>query len=126
MIDFSQNHFALFGLAPTYRLDAQQLDAAYRRLQNEVHPDRHAAAAESDRRLALQASARVNEAYRALKNPVDRAQYLLSLHGIDAMSETEGNRPRSTLSISARSFVSASGDWLRRYQVHVSAFAVVS
>jgi len=33
MIDFSQNHFALFGLAPTYRLDAQQLDAAYRRLQ---------------------------------------------------------------------------------------------
>ena len=93
MIDFSQNHFALFGLAPTYRLDAQQLDAAYRRLQNEVHPDRHAAAGESDRRLALQASARVNEAYRALKNPVDRAQYLLSLHGIDAMSETDTSLP---------------------------------
>lgn len=89
MIDFSQNYFALFGLAPRYRLDAGQLDAAYRKLQSEVHPDRHAAAAEAERRLALQSSARVNEAYRALKNPVDRAQYLLGLNGIEAMSETD-------------------------------------
>ena len=89
MIDFSQNYFALFGLAPRYRLDAGKLDAAYRRLQSEVHPDRHAAAAEAQRRLALQSSARVNEAYRALKNPVDRAQYLLGLNGIEAMSETD-------------------------------------
>jgi len=89
MIDFSQNYFALFGLAPRYRLDDGQLDAAYRKLQSEVHPDRHAAAAEAERRLALQSSARVNEAYRALKNPVDRAQYLLGLNGVEAMAETD-------------------------------------
>ncbi|HXX82888.1 MAG TPA: Fe-S protein assembly co-chaperone HscB [Casimicrobiaceae bacterium] len=97
MIDFSQDHFALFGLMPRYRLDHGRLDAAYRRLQSEVHPDRHASAAEAERRLALQSSARVNEAYRALKNPVDRAQYLLSLNGIDALSETDTALPEEFL-----------------------------
>jgi molecular chaperone HscB len=89
MIDFSQDYFALFGLPPRYRCDAGLLDAAYRRLQSEVHPDRFAAAGETERRLALQSSAHVNEAYRALKDPVDRGQYLLSLHGIEALSETD-------------------------------------
>lgn len=89
MIDFSQDYFALFGLPRRYRFDGAQLDAAYRALQRGVHPDRYAAAGETERRLALQSSARVNEAYRALKDPVSRAQYLLSLQGIDALAETD-------------------------------------
>ena len=93
MIDFSQDYFALFGLPPRYRFDAARLDAAYRALQTQVHPDRFAAAGEGERRLALQSSARVNEAYRALKDPVGRAQYLLSLHGVDATSETDTALP---------------------------------
>ena len=93
MIDFSQNYFALFGLPPRYRFDAAELDTAYRALQTQEHPDRFAAAGESERRLALQSSARVNEAYRALKDPVGRAQYLLSLHGVDATSETDTALP---------------------------------
>ena len=88
MIDFSQNYFALFGLPQRYRFDPDELDAAYRALQRVVHPDRYAAAGDAERRVALQSSARVNEAYRALKDPVDRAQYLLSLRGIDALAET--------------------------------------
>ena len=47
--------------------------------------------------MALQSSARVNEAYRALKDPVARAQYLLSLHGIDALSETDTQLPMDFL-----------------------------
>jgi molecular chaperone HscB len=93
MIDFSQNYFALFGLPPSYRFDPARLDAAYHALQREVHPDRYAAADETERRVALQSSARVNEAYRALKDPVGRAQYLLSLRGIDALAETNTALP---------------------------------
>jgi len=93
MIDFSRNHFELFGLPARYRVDLDVLDAAYRSLQTEVHPDRFAAASDADKRLALQASARVNEAYRALKDPVRRAQYLLSLNGIDAIGETDTQLP---------------------------------
>src|SRR5213075_2858641 len=66
---------------------------AYRALQREMHPDRYAAGDEVERRLALQSSARVNEAYRALKDPVGRAQYLLSLRGIDALAETDTQLP---------------------------------
>lgn len=93
MIDFSRNHFELFGLAQRYRVDADALDAAYRKLQTEVHPDRFAGATDADKRLALQASARVNEAYRMLKDSVQRAQYLLSLHGVDAVGETDTQLP---------------------------------
>ena len=93
MIDFSKDYFALFGLPRSYRFDASALDAAYRKLQSEIHPDRFASAGEAERRLALQSSARVNEAYRSLKDPVERAQYLLSLRGVDALAETDTSLP---------------------------------
>jgi molecular chaperone HscB len=93
MIDFSRNYFELFGLAPAFRIDAAGLDRAYRQLQTEVHPDRFAGGSDADKRLALQSSAHVNEAYRTLKNPVQRAQYLLRLHGIDAVSEPDTALP---------------------------------
>ena len=97
MIDFSQDYFALFGLPARYRFDPAKLDAAYRKLQTEVHPDRFAAAGDEERRLALQSSSRVNEAYRALKNPVERAHYLLLLRGIDALAETDTALPPAFL-----------------------------
>jgi len=93
MIDFSRNYFDLFGLPARFRFDPAALDAAYRALQREVHPDRYAAAGDAERRLALQSSARVNEAYRALKDPVARARYLLSLHGVDLRDEAENALP---------------------------------
>jgi len=93
MIDFSRNHFELFGLPERFRFDPVLLDHAYHALQGEVHPDRHAAAGATEQRVALQSSARVNEAYRALKDPVARAQYLLSLHGVDAFDETNTALP---------------------------------
>ncbi len=93
MIDFSRNHFELFGLPVRFRFDAATLDRAYRALQSEVHPDRHAADTGAMQRLAQQSSARVNEAYRALKDPVARAQYLLSLHGVEAFSQNETALP---------------------------------
>ena len=93
MIDFSRNYFDLFGLAPAFRFDGAVLDQAFRQLQTEVHPDRFAGGSDAQRRLALQSSAHVNEAYRALKNPVRRAQYLLNLHGIDAVGETDTALP---------------------------------
>jgi molecular chaperone HscB len=93
MIDFSRNHFELFGLPATFAVDAAALDRAWRELQAEVHPDRHAAADDASRRLALQASARLNEAYRALKDPVERGRYLLHLRGVDAFDETDTRLP---------------------------------
>jgi molecular chaperone HscB len=83
------NHFELFGLPTSFRIDADALDRAYRALQAEVHPDRHAGGSDVDRRIAMQASTRVNAAYQALKDPIERARYLLQLRGIDALEETD-------------------------------------
>jgi molecular chaperone HscB len=93
MIDFSRNHFELFGLPRAYRIDESVLERAYHELQADVHPDRHARASDTQKRLALQASARVNEAYRALRNPIARAEYLLHLRGVDAIAETDSRLP---------------------------------
>lgn len=88
MLDFTRNHFELFGLPVRYAIDTAALDAAYRELQRAVHPDRHAGSGEASGRLALQAASRVNEAYRTLGHPVERARYLLSLRGIDAFDDS--------------------------------------
>jgi len=93
MIDFSRNHFELFGLPERFGIDPGALDRRYRALQSEIHPDRFATSGETERRVALQSSARVNEAYSALKDPVARAQYLLSLHGVEAFGETDTSLP---------------------------------
>ena len=84
-MDFSQTHFELFGLPQAYTLDRDKLDAAYRELQNAVHPDRFTAQPEAEQRVAMQWATQVNEAYQTLKHPVNRGVYLLSLQGIDAL-----------------------------------------
>jgi molecular chaperone HscB len=86
MIDFRHNHFELFGLPPRYRVEAAQLEQAYRGLQSRVHPDRFVHASDAERRASMQSAAHVNEAYRTLKNPLARARYLLGLHGVDVDS----------------------------------------
>lgn len=84
-MDFTQTHFALFELPVAYALDREQLDRAYRELQNTVHPDRFAAQSDAEQRVAMQWATQANEAYRTLKHPVERGVYLLQLQGIDAL-----------------------------------------
>jgi len=88
-----QNHFELFQLTPGYALDCAALEAAYREIQARVHPDRFAHAGDAERRASMQWTTRVNEAYRTLKSPVARAQYLLELRGVDVGLETNTSMP---------------------------------
>ena len=93
----AKNHFELFGLTPAYALDPEHLDRAYRDIQSKVHPDRFAQAGDAERRAAMQMTTQVNEAYRILKTPVQRAKYLLELNGVDAGFETNTAMPREFL-----------------------------
>lgn len=79
----TKNHFELFGLSERFSLDPSELDRAYRAVQTAVHPDRFAASAAADRRIAMQLATQANEAYRTLKDPTRRAAYLCELHGAD-------------------------------------------
>jgi molecular chaperone HscB len=76
--------FATLGLPRRYGLDPNALDSRYRELQRALHPDRHGAGTPSQRQLSVQKAVEVNEAYRALKDDVRRAEALLALHGVAA------------------------------------------
>lgn len=97
MLDFSRNHFELFGLPVSYALDSERLDRAYRDIQSEIHPDRFAHAGDAEQRLAMQWTTRVNEAYQTLRRPFDRAHYLLRLRGVDAMEASNTSMPMDFL-----------------------------
>jgi molecular chaperone HscB len=92
-MDFNADHFALFGLPRAFRLDSVLLDARYRELQAEVHPDRFAQASDAERRRSLQWATKANEAYLALKKPLARARYLLHLVGHDVGAENNTAMP---------------------------------
>lgn len=92
-----QSHFDLFGLAPAYALETEALERSYREIQSKVHPDRFAHAGDAERRASLQWTTRVNEAYRTLKDPVQRAKHLLELHGVDVAFETNTAMPQDFL-----------------------------
>jgi molecular chaperone HscB len=84
-------------MVPAFALDAGRLDAAYRDIQSQVHPDRFANAGDAERRASMQMTTRVNEAYRTLKSPVLRGKYLLELNGVDVAFETNTAMPREFL-----------------------------
>ena len=96
-MDFNADHFALFGLPRAFRTDAATLDARYRELQAEVHPDRFAQASDAERRRSLQWATKANEAYLALKKPLERAKYLLHLAGHDVGAENNTAMPADFL-----------------------------
>ena len=91
--DSRQNHFQLFGLAPSYQIDAARLEQDYRALQAQVHPDKSAHLPDAEQRLAMQRATLVNEAYQTLRNPLRRARYLLSLRGVDIQEENNTVMP---------------------------------
>lgn len=97
MMNPHQTHFELFGLPPTFALDAKKLDQQYRLLQAEVHPDRFANSTDSERMLSLQYATKANEAYQTLKNPLNRARYLLQLQGVDTQEESNTAMPSDFL-----------------------------
>ena len=84
------NDFVLFGLPERFAQDRAAIDARWKELQREAHPDRFAAQGAAAQRVAMQWSVRINEAYQRLKDPLKRAAYLCELLGapIDAENNT--------------------------------------
>lgn len=78
------NYFQLFGLPESFALDRDKLTQTYRVLAAQCHPDKFAAKSPFEQKQAMMMAAAVNEAYRVLGNPIDRAAYLLQAQGVDA------------------------------------------
>lgn len=78
----------LFQLPRQFAIDQAALDAAWKRVSMQVHPDRFATASPAEKRVAMQWSSRANEGYRILRDPLARARYLCELAGVDLQTET--------------------------------------
>ena len=89
-MNLNASDFELFGLPTRFAQDRAAIDARWKDLQREAHPDRFAGEGAAARRVALQWSVRINEAYQRLKDPLKRAAYLCELRGapIDAENNT--------------------------------------
>jgi molecular chaperone HscB len=84
------DYFSVFGLEPRLELDLSALEHEFHRLSRKVHPDRFARALENERQWSLADTALLNDAYRTLKDPLHRTEYLLKLQGAEIGEEHSG------------------------------------
>ena len=96
-MNLQSSDFELFGLTPGFAQDRAIIDARWKDLQREVHPDKFAAQGAAAQRLSMQWSVRINEAYQRLKEPLKRAAYLCELHGAPVNAENNTAMPAEFL-----------------------------
>ena len=89
-MNLQADDFELFGLPRQFSQERSTIDARWKALQREAHPDKFAAQGAAAQRVSMQWSVRINEAYQRLKDPLRRAVYLCELGGapINAHSNT--------------------------------------
>lgn len=97
MLNLQDDDFTLLALPSRFALDRDALDAQWKRLQREAHPDRFASQGTAAQRVAMQWSVRINEAYNRLKDPLKRAAYWCELHGAPIQAHSNTAMPAAFL-----------------------------
>src|ERR1700690_2644533 len=82
--------FQVFSLERQFQVDLPALEHEFHRLSRKVHPDRFARAHQNEKQWSLADTALLNDAYRTLKDPLHRTEYLLKLQGAEIGEENAG------------------------------------
>ncbi len=90
----SGDYFSVFGLAPRLNVDLSAMEQEFHRLSRRLHPDRFARASESEKEWSLADTALLNDAYRTLKEPLRRTEYLLKLQGAEIGTSAADEKDR--------------------------------
>lgn len=92
------DYFSFFGLPRKLNLDNRWLEKEFYRLSRKLHPDVYARASADEQSWSLQRSSLLNDAYRTLKDPVARTEYLLLLEGVqlEEQSRSATDKARAT------------------------------
>lgn len=96
-MNLQSDDFELFGIARRFAQERSAIDARWKELQREAHPDKFAAQGAAAQRVAMQWSVRINEAYQRLKDPLKRAAYLCELNGAPVQAENNTAMPAAFL-----------------------------
>jgi molecular chaperone HscB len=86
------DYFAFLGFPRKLHLDAADLEQRFRALSRQFHPDFFFNATPAERRASLERSSYLNDAYRTLRQPIARVEYLLQLEGLAARSPEEASK----------------------------------
>jgi molecular chaperone HscB len=81
------DYFSFFGLPHKLTIDLGDLDRRFRALSRQFHPDYFCNATTAERLASLERSSYLNDAYRVLKQPLDRAEYLLEIEGLPPVGQ---------------------------------------
>jgi len=98
------NYFEVFGLPRRLAIDAAELQRRFYELSRRHHPDFHHGASADEQAAALDASARLNAAYRALRDPIARIEYLVRLEEGRATREGATVKPKAPPALLAEMF----------------------
>jgi molecular chaperone HscB len=85
----SMNYFEFFNLPRKLMLDVAALEKQFYMMSRKLHPDRFAARPVAEQEAALAQSSLLNDAYRTLKDPISRTQYLLKLEGVELEEQSK-------------------------------------
>ena len=76
------DYFSFFGLQRKLNMDLGQLEREFYNLSRKLHPDRYAQSESQEQQWSLEKTSQLNDAYRTLKDPITRTEYLLRTEGI--------------------------------------------
>ena len=91
------NHFSLFGLPRKLWIEMSTLEKKFLELSWKLHPDKFVNASPADQELSLKGSSELNDAYRVLRDPVARVEYLLELEAMRKEGEHKQQAPPELL-----------------------------
>ncbi len=91
------DHFSLFGLPRKLWIEMSALEKKFLELSWKLHPDKFVNAGAAEQELSLKTSSELNDAYRVLRDPVARVEYLLELEGMRKEGEHKQQAPPELL-----------------------------
>ncbi len=83
------DYFSFFALPRKLNLDPAALERDFYNLSRKLHPDLYVRATDKERAWSLEKSSQLNDAYRTLKDPIARTQYLLKLEGVQLEEQSK-------------------------------------
>ncbi|MBV8629502.1 MAG: Fe-S protein assembly co-chaperone HscB [Silvibacterium sp.] len=91
------DYFTVFGLPRKLLIDLTALERNFYRMSRKLHPDLYAQASPDERQWSLDQTSLLNDAYRTMKNPIARTEYLLRLEGVEIEAgRSEDGKPKDS------------------------------
>lgn len=96
------DYFSFFGLPRKLNIDLKGLEHEFYALSRKLHPDIYGRASDKEQHWSLEKSSQLNDAYRTLRDPVSRTEYLLKLEGVDLEEQSKSATEKARASGEAK------------------------